>query len=108
MWQIILYILKFSKVTKTRVLSFGSFLLRKLTSPLVKHCLNLLTLISLDIQRDSGKKKKGPQFLKIKFPPFLLRAMSLCLGDWHTELPFFMTWRFSRHFCFRPSNFTAS
>lgn len=34
--------------------------------------------------------------------------MSLCLGDWHTELPFFMTWRLSRHFCFRPSNFTAS
>lgn len=34
--------------------------------------------------------------------------MSLCLGDWHPELPFFMTWRLSRHFCFRPSNFTAS
>lgn len=33
--------------------------------------------------------------------------MTLCLGDWHPELPFFMTWRLSRHFCFRPSNFTA-
>lgn len=63
---------------------------------------NLLTLISLDIQRDSGK---NPQVLQLLVCPLVLGPSTRVTGT--PGLSFLITCRLHWHFSFRPSNFKA-
>lgn len=71
--------------------------------PLGRYFHNLPTLISLDIQRDSGK---NPQVLQLHVCPLVLCPSARGTGT--CELSFFINCRLHWHFRFGPSNLKAS